>query len=229
MGTGERRAINGVRRAPAPSGDAGVPLGGEAGRSRRGWLIVFEGIDGAGKSEHAGRLAGWLRAQGREVVETREPTDGPWGRRYRAWARGETTAEPEEVLRFFVEDRREHVERQIGPELEAGRVVLCDRYNDSTLAYQAAQGLAADWLRDRLEPEHFPVPDLTLWLRLPVEQALKRLGGEARERFERKSFLERVDRAYERLGLTPLDASGSLEDVEKLIRARVKALFLPNR
>ena len=116
MGTGKRRAINGVRRAPAPSG-----------KPARGHFIVLEGIDGAGKSEQAVRLTSWLEASDWPVISTREPTDGPWGRRYRAWARGETEAEPAEVLRFFTEDRREHVAARIRPALDAGQIVVCDR------------------------------------------------------------------------------------------------------
>ena len=134
--------------------------------------MVLEGIDGAGKTEQTRRLVAWLRERGERVLETREPTDGKWGQRYRAWACGEAQAEPEEVLRFFVEDRREHVSSVIRPALEAGAVVVCDRYVASTLAYQAAQGLDPGLVRERMEGERFPEPDLVLWLRLPVDQAL---------------------------------------------------------
>jgi len=108
---------------------------------RRGRFIVFEGIDGSGKSEQARRLAAWLTEQQHSVVSTREPTDGPWGRRYRSWARGEFEAAPDEVLGWFVSDRREHVASVIRPALAGGDVVVCDRYRDSTRAYQAAQGI----------------------------------------------------------------------------------------
>ena len=215
MGTGKRRAVNGVRRASAPSGDPGP-----------GRFLVLEGIDGAGKSEQARRLAAWLRERGERVVETREPTDGVWGQRYRAWARGDLQGKPEEVLRFFVEDRIEHVARVIGPALEAGSIVVCDRYVASTLAYQAAQGLDRDPMAKRMELENFPRPDLTLWLRLPVAQALERLGPTANERFERAAFLERVDAEYERLGLEEIDATGSLDEVTRIIQDRVRKFLL---
>ncbi len=214
MGTGKRRAVNGVRRAPAPSGDHAP-----------GRFVVLEGIDGAGKSEQAQRLAAWLRERGERVVETREPTDGMWGQRYRAWARGDTQAKPEEVLRFFVEDRSEHVARVIRPGLEAGAIVVCDRYLASTLAYQAAQGLDRDTVVKRMERERFPQPDLALWLRLPVAQALERLGPTAHERFERAVFLERVDAEYARLDLVEIDASGSPDAVAQAIQKRVGELL----
>ena len=214
MGQGKRRAVNGVRRASVPSGDPAPGL-----------FVVLEGIDGAGKSEQARRLAAWLRERGERVVETREPTNGVWGQRYRAWARGDVQAEPEEVLRFFVEDRCEHVARVIGPALEEAAIVVCDRYVASTLAYQAAQGLERDHVAKRMERERFPQPDLALWLRLPVAQALERLGPTAHERFERAAFLERVDAESARLDLLEIDARGSRDAVAQLIQKRVGELL----
>jgi dTMP kinase len=186
--------------------------------------VVLEGIDGAGKSEQARRLAAWLRAAGESVVETREPTDGAWGRRYRAWARGETEATADEVLRFFVEDRREHVAKRIGPALARGEVVVCDRYRASTLAYQAAHGVDRERLGALFPTSEFPEPDLELWLRLPVARALQRMGERAIERYEGEEFLERVDAEYARLGLVEIDAAGTPEEVERAIRARVEPL-----
>ena len=127
MGTGERRAENGVRRAPTPSGDPGSGGDRGAGRDRSaGIFIVLEGIDGAGKSEQRGRLVAWLGTRDREVVETREPTDGEWGRRVRAYLAGELQATPDEVLGFFAKDRREHVDRLIAPALERVACVFAD-------------------------------------------------------------------------------------------------------
>ena len=107
----------------------------------RGRLIAFEGIDGSGKSTQLVALEAALRADGRDVVSTREPTDGSWGRRIRAMARSGARVEAAEELRWFVEDRREHVASLIRPALAAGRVVLTDRYYLSTVAYQGARGL----------------------------------------------------------------------------------------
>lgn len=192
--------------------------------SARGRFIVLEGIDGSGKTEQSRRLAAWLRESGRVVVETREPTDGEWGRRYRAWARGEIEASADEVLEFFLEDRREHVSSLVLPALERGQDVVCDRYVASTLAYQAADGVGREKLRAALEGAAFPEPDLVVWLRLPVADALARLGSRVIERYERSEFLERVDAEYEALGLDPIDARADVDEVARRIRARVAPL-----
>lgn len=192
---------------------------------RRGRFIVLEGIDGAGKSEQVARLCAWLEALGERVVATREPTDGEFGRRYRSWARGDLEAEPDEVLDLFVRDRREHVRELITPELERGAVVVCDRYVHSTLAYQVAHGNDRDHVTALMKSERFPVPDLVLWLRVPVATALERLGSAATERFERAAFLERVDAEYARFGLTEIDASGAVDEVAARVRVRVEPLL----
>ena len=187
-----------------------------------GRFIVLEGIDGSGKTEQTRRLAAWLRAQGHRVVSTREPTDGAFGRRYRAWARGELEASADEVLGFFLEDRREHLKTVIRPALARGEFVVCDRYVASTLAYQAAQGLDRERLRALFATPEFPVPDLVIWLRVPVALALQRMGDTATERFERADFLARVDAEYARLGLEPLDASGTADQVEAALRSLIQ-------
>ncbi len=205
MGNGVRRAVNGVRRTLSPSG----------------FFVVLEGIDGAGKSEQSRRLAAWFASRGESVVQTFEPTDGPWGRKYRAWAKGEFEATADQVLEFFALDRREHVDTLIKPALAAGDTVVCDRYIASTLAYQAAQGIDRERVAAAMEKYDFPQPNLVLWLRLPVETAVGRMGAE-RERFERAAFLEKVDAEYERLGLDPLDASGDVDTVTVQITERVE-------
>jgi dTMP kinase len=186
---------------------------------------VLEGIDGSGKSEQARRLAAWLESKRHRVVSTREPSDGPWGKTYRAWARGEFEAAPDEVLGWFVADRREHVDKVIRPALARGDVVVCDRYRDSTRAYQAAQGIDRARLREMFTGGDLPEPDLVIWLRVPVAVALARMGHSASERFERADFLHRVDAEYERLGLVALDGSGSADEVELAVRARVERVL----
>ena len=240
MGTGERRAVNGVRRASAPSGKAGraeqlraaagsapsdPARAARAGSAGPGGLIVLEGSDGAGKTFQAERLAHWLRSLGHDLVATREPTQGVWGRRYRRWARGEIEATPDEVLGYFVQDRREHVQQGIRPALGRGATVLCDRYTGSTLAYQAAHGVDCALLRERVEVDRLPLPDLVLWLRLAPAEALARLCAGARARYEGDDFLRRVDAEYARLGFVEVDASGSPDQVEPLLRTHVLALL----
>ena len=104
----------------------------------QGLFIVLEGIDGTGKSSHAKRLASYFSSLGREVVLSREPTDGPWGRKLRDSA-STGRLEPAEELEYFLRDRREHVEKLIRPALAEGKVVILDRYYFSTMAYLGAR------------------------------------------------------------------------------------------
>ena len=193
-----------------------------------GRLLVFEGLDGCGKSTQIELLARALREAGGEVLVTCEPTDGAWGRRLREMARAGEPVAAEEELRWFVEDRREHVAQVLAPGLEAGRIVLTDRYYLSTVAYQGARGL--DW-RGILEASEaeFPWPDLVLLLEIEPEAGLARVRsrGEALETvFERSDFLERVAaifRAVERPYIERIPAQGSPEQVHAAVRARVVA------
>ena len=197
----------------------------------RGWLLVFEGLDGSGKTTQRARLAARLRAQGRDVLETAEPYDGgSFGPRIRAMARSGEALAPEEELRWFQEQRREHVRERIAPALAAGRVVLCDRYFLSTAAYQGARGLDAEAILVESERE-FPVPDLVLVLEVDVEAALERVaarGGPAEPVFERRDFLERVAALFHRFerpyvarvdGRRPPDAVEA--DVARVVEERL--------
>ncbi len=140
-----------------------------------GLFIVLEGIDGTGKSTQTRLLADWFREQGREVVASREPTDGPWGSKLRATAAtGRLPAEEE--LELLLRDRRDHVAQLIAPALAAGKVVILDRYYFSTMAYQGSRGM--DPAEIRRQNEAFaPVPDLLFVLDLDVDTALSRIGG----------------------------------------------------
>ena len=140
---------------------------------KRGLLIAFEGIDGTGKSTQLPLLADWLRGQGCAVVETREPTDGPYGREIRALYRDRSRVSRERELELFVLDRRQHVTECILPALEQGRIVLTDRYYFSTAAYQGAGGSdpAAIFAANAFAPE----PDLVLLLTLPVAAGVARI------------------------------------------------------
>lgn len=129
-----------------------------------GFLLAIEGIDGAGKSVQGRAVAEALERRGLSCVLTREPTQGPWGRRLRESAtRGRLS--PAEELHAFLEDRKEHVQTLIQPGLDAGQVVITDRYYFSTVAYQGARGFdPADLLRQNeaiaIEPHLLVVIDI---------------------------------------------------------------------
>ncbi len=190
----------------------------------RGKLIALEGIDGCGKSTQAVLLADALRADGHDVLLTREPTDGPTGRRIRAMARSGKRVPAFEELGWFFEDRREHVVEVIAPALAAGRTVLTDRYFLSTVAYQGARGL--DWreILARSEGE-FPLPDAALLFVLPAADGLARVetrGGPAEPAFEQADFLEKVASIFAALDLPYLvriDAAGDVDEVAERTRS----------
>ncbi|MCA3288073.1 MAG: dTMP kinase [Roseomonas sp.] len=153
----------------------------------RGYFITLEGGEGAGKSTQARRLAAALAATGVPVLRTREPGGAPGAERIRdlLLSTGSWDSLTEAMLHFAA--RREHVVRSIRPMLEAGAWVICDRFADSTLAYQGAgQGLAHEtWARLCDLTLEGLQPDLTLILDLPVEAGLARAAGRsAADRYE---------------------------------------------
>ena len=186
-----------------------------------GVFIAIEGIDGTGKSTHARRLGEWFENRGRVVVVSREPTNGPWGVKLReSAATGRLSAEEE--LRYFLNDRRQHVAETISPALAAGKVVILDRYYFSTMAYQGARGFDPDGIR-RMNEEFAPVPDLLLILDLDVESAHARIGhrGDSANEFETRESLERCRGIFLSLRGEPfarvIDSSGELDEVHARI------------
>ena len=173
-------------------------------------FISFEGIDGAGKTTALNRLADFLEGRGYACLRTREPGGCTLGRNLRpilldARTRG---LSGRAELFLFLADRAQHVREVIRPALEAGQVVLCDRYTDSTLAYQGCgRGLDTDALRFLSgEATGGLQPDLTLLFDLPAREGLLRAGernraqGQTRSegRFDAESldFHERVRQGY---------------------------------
>jgi dTMP kinase len=182
-----------------------------------GFLVALEGIDGAGKSVQAKAVGAALTARGFDVVITREPTDGPWGRLLRESARTGRLA-PQDELETFLKDREEHVRTLIRPGLAAGKVVITDRYYFSTVAYQGARGFDPEELLRRNELIAVE-PHLLILIDLDAHTGLARIGhrdGQANE-FEtlaqlsrtreiflalRKPYLVRVDGAMSPAALT---------------------------
>jgi dTMP kinase len=155
-----------------------------------GFFLTFEGIEGCGKSTQARRLADSLRAQGFDVVLTREPGGTAITAQIRALlADPASKLDPTAELMLFLADRAQHVASVIRPALAEGKVVLCDRYCDSTLAYQGyGRGHDLAWLEDlNRRASHGVEPDLTLWIDCAIEvglgRAQKRAGGPG-DRFE---------------------------------------------
>ncbi|WP_422071512.1 dTMP kinase [Tranquillimonas rosea] len=153
----------------------------------RGLFVSFEGIDGSGKSTQARRLAEALRAEGRNVVLTREPGGSPGAEEIRALLlQGDPDRwSPETEILLFTAARRDHLERVIRPALAEGKIVICDRFADSTRLYQ---GLRGSDLRAKVDALHDLMigvePDMTLLIDMEPAEGLKRAlarhGPEAR-------------------------------------------------
>jgi dTMP kinase len=195
---------------------------------KRGRLVVFEGVDGSGKTTQLRLLAASLAERGVPHVVTKEPTDGAWGRKIRAMARSGELVAREEELRWFLEDRREHVATVVRPAVEAGKIVLCDRYYLSTVAYQGARGFDPEALLAELEAE-FPAPDLALVFDVDPDAGLARVrarGGIAEPAFEESTFLAgvaRVFRAIDRPYLARIDAAGDVDAVARAVRTTLRS------
>ena len=198
-----------------------------------GRFLVLEGLDGAGTTTQAARLADQLRSQGWGVVETCEPTDGPVGRLIRATLRRDEGAPAVATLPWmFAADRADHLARVVEPALAADRWVVSDRYLPSSLAYQSPDGDLA--LVDSLN-RWFRVPDLTIFLDVPVEDCLARIAarGGVRDIFENRAQLERIAARYEavrehliRRGdpVAVVDGTPAADVVAKAVQAAVARL-----
>jgi len=166
----------------------------------RGLFITFEGIDGAGKSSHIDAVAQRLRSAGRAVHVSREPGGTALAERLRQEVLNTPMDALTEVLLIFAA-RRDHIAQCIEPALSRGDTVLCDRFTDSTFAYQGAgRGFDAEVLRTLESWVQAPLqPDLTLWFDLSAQQAAERLvAARAPDRFEQldAAFFTRVREGY---------------------------------
>lgn len=211
-----------------------------------GFFISLEGIEGCGKTTQLRLLADWLRSAGHEVLTTREPGGCPIADQIRAiLLTPESQAlVPRAELLLYAAARAQHVDEVLKPALGAGKIVLCDRYTDATLAYQGG-GRGLD---HRLICELNALasaglsPQLTLLLDLPVEIGLGRATSrnqstaDQEDRFEQESldFHRRVQAAYRSLAdqepgrFWLIDASGSVAEVNQRIIAAIQA-FLGQR
>lgn len=206
--------------------------------ARRGYLLTIDGIDGAGKSTQVARLARVLAARGHEVVATREPgATALGGELRRVLLESPLALAPDTELLLFLADRAEHVARVIKPALANGRIVVCDRFSDSTIAYQG-YGREADLARVArwdAESRDGVVADLTLLLDCPVALGvLRRRQGPDRYQSLDTAFHQRVRDGFLALAAAApervrrIDASADLETVSAEV-TRVALAWLAGR
>lgn len=199
-------------------------------------FITFEGIDGVGKSTQLDLLETWLQEQGKEVVRTLEPGGTELGQEIRhllLHRKGDVAPRSEALL--YAADRAHHVATKIRPALAAGKVVLSDRYFDSSVAYQgAARELDVNQVREiSLWAVDNLLPDLTILLDLTAEQAMSRRNktGVEPDRLEQEKvdFFERAREQYLELAKEPrfliIDANLTVAEIQERIRSRVQELL----
>jgi dTMP kinase len=201
-------------------------------RLDKGVLVALEGIDGAGKTTQSARLAELLRQDGLDVVVSKEPTNGPWGRKLRESAQaGRLSAEEE--LELFIRDRQEHVDTVIAPALAAGQVVIVDRYYFSTVAYQGARGMDPKLIQEQNEA-FAPKPDLLVIIEVPPAIGVQRIRerGGRENHFEQESSLEAVARVFDTVDFSHtlrVDGTLPLEQVTLRITDRLYSGLLSTR
>lgn len=199
-------------------------------------FITFEGIDGVGKSTQLDLLEKYLIEQGHQVLRTLEPGGTELGQEIRhllLHRKGDVSARSEALL--YAADRAHHVATKIRPALAAGRIVLSDRYFDSSVAYQgAARELNVDDVRDiSLWAVDNLIPTLTVLLDLPADLAIARRGNKGTEpdrlESEQLEFFERAREQYLNMATEPrflvIDATNSVEDIHRQVLGRVNALL----
>jgi dTMP kinase len=192
-----------------------------------GIFIALEGIDGSGTTTHARLLGKWLTKKGFEVVQTHEPTNYRIGRLLREILRDASVPPAVDAL-LFAADRVDHTIHRIQPTLDQGKIVISDRYIESSVAYQTSSGLEKEWV---LKLNQYALqPDLTILLDVPAEIALRRKRKpKTKEKFEQSAFLSKVrqvflERAQEK-GFTIVNAEHSIKEVQSQIQKLVETFL----
>jgi dTMP kinase len=198
-----------------------------------GLFITFEGPEGAGKSTQIALAKSWLEAEGQTVVQTREPGGTTMGKAIRELLLHQDGMTPVAEYLLYSADRAEHMQTVIRPAVQAGHTVLCDRWLDSSLAYQGyGRGLELDWLR---AVGHGATggtkPVKTILLDLAPEIGLARFATRDRLEAEPIAFHQRVRAGYLALAaaepgrFSVVDAAQKPEDVQLQIKQILEALF----
>ena len=200
-----------------------------------GLFIALEGGEGAGKSTHSKRLAEYLESLGHDVVLTREPGGTPTAEKIRnVLLDPSITDMPDQTeALLFAAARADHAANLIRPALERGATVICDRYIDSSVAYQgASRGLGIEKIRElSLWATGNLIPDFTIYLDVPHEDGEQRMDGTDRMEIQSRDFHEQVHEAFRDIAAASkhpnivIDATAPKDDVAAQIRAAVDGVL----
>ncbi|HUU06454.1 MAG TPA: dTMP kinase [Patescibacteria group bacterium] len=196
-----------------------------------GRLIVFEGIDGSGKTSLSRMFHAYLLEKGVSVIWLREPTDSPLGEKIRLLAQNKESISIHEELEYFLEDRRWDVENNILPALRSGKTVILDRYYYSNACYQGARGLDMEAILS-MNRQFAPEADLVFIIDVDVDRALARISTSRQgvaKLFEKNDFLEKVRANYLKLtgaNLERIDGNPDLKTVMADVINRHKRTWL---
>ncbi|MBN1272253.1 MAG: dTMP kinase [Candidatus Aminicenantes bacterium] len=194
-------------------------------RLKKGVLIVFEGIDGSGKSTQVALLLDALAKKGISAVSFREPSDSRWGKEIKKKAVEAGSLRPEEELNLFQRDRKENVEKNLMPSLSEKKIVVLDRYYYSTMAYQGAKGINIEDIRKNNE-KFAPLADLVFVLDVDEKLGLKRISNRKVKdiHFEEKKYLSQVRENFLNIkgkNIIHIDGTQPAEVIHKRIMAMV--------
>ncbi len=164
--------------------------------ANKGRFIVLEGLDGSGISTQTTQLEAYLRKKGYKTYLTKEPTTGLIGTLIREALKEDWSTSVKSLQLLFCADRAKHLEDEIEPALKKGKVVICDRYMFSTLAYGFGAGVDFKWLYSI--NRNFRFPDLTIFIDISPDVSMTRIenGKERRILFEKRESLSKVRKAY---------------------------------
>ncbi len=200
------------------------------GTVRRPFFIVFEGIDGSGKSTQCDLLFKHVIGLGLPAVRLSEPTNGKWGQKIRAMLGEKTMAPVEEQLDLFIKDRGEDAAKNIIPALKENKLVIMDRYYYSNAAYQGAAGLAPERIIRENRNRNVPEPDRIYYIDMPPEEAIKRIAGRnhAKDIFEKEAFLNKVREIFNSIAdekFLIIDGTKKVGEIFEIIKADFEALI----
>lgn len=203
---------------------------------KKSLFITFEGTDGAGKTTQIQLLKKYLSEKGQEVLLTREPGGTAIGEKLRQIILDKANSEMDDVTEAFLyaASRAQHVAQLIRPALDEGRIVICDRFVDSSVAYQGyGRGLGSCVEEINAIAAAGIKPDLTFLLKLPPKEGKSRILEAEQDRLEQEQvdFYEKVCRGYDELALKEperivvINASESIEEIAAKIRDKIDSLL----